>query len=96
MSNTITSTADSPLEVRLATFQTAALAIVSGVVGGTAIGLALNFTTLYLCMRKYAGRLQTVALTEALARIGIKNDLYFQWLGLGKPPLPGESNPGES
>ncbi|HPA20822.1 MAG TPA: murein biosynthesis integral membrane protein MurJ [Verrucomicrobiae bacterium] len=37
----------------------------------TAIGLALNFTTLYLCMRKFAGRLETVALVRSLARTGV-------------------------
>jgi len=40
----------------------------------------------------FYGRPQTVdeivngTVGRALARIGIKNDLYFQWLGLGKPP----------
>ncbi len=37
----------------------------------TAIGLALNFLTLYLCMRKFAGGLETRTLTQALLRLSI-------------------------
>ncbi|MCC6357029.1 MAG: murein biosynthesis integral membrane protein MurJ [Verrucomicrobiae bacterium] len=37
----------------------------------TAIGLALNFTTLYLCMRHFARRLETRSLLRALARIAV-------------------------
>ena len=43
------------------------------------------------------GRPQTVdeivngTVGRALARIGVKNDLYFRWLGLGKPPASGNS-----
>ena len=36
----------------------------------TAVGLALNFTTLYLCMRKYAGGLETRLLSISLLRVG--------------------------
>ena len=36
----------------------------------TAVGLALNFTTLYLCMRKYAGGLETRLLSVSLLRVG--------------------------
>lgn len=35
----------------------------------TAIGLLLNFATLYLCMRKFAGGLETRSLTQALAKL---------------------------
>ena len=35
----------------------------------TAIGLVLNFATLYLCMRKFAGGLETRTLTAALLRL---------------------------
>jgi putative peptidoglycan lipid II flippase len=35
----------------------------------TAIGLMLNFATLYLCMRKFAGGLETSTLTAALLRL---------------------------
>ncbi len=37
----------------------------------TAIGLSLNFTALYVCMRKYAGGLETRSLTQALVRLGL-------------------------
>ncbi len=37
----------------------------------TAIGLVLNFTTLYLCMRKFASGLETRTLTTALLRLVI-------------------------
>lgn len=37
----------------------------------TAIGLALNFTTLYLCMRKFAGGLETGSLFRSLGRTGL-------------------------
>jgi len=35
----------------------------------TATGLAVNFLTLYLCMRKFAGGLETRTLTQALIRL---------------------------
>jgi putative peptidoglycan lipid II flippase len=35
----------------------------------TAVGLMLNFATLYLCMRKFASGLETKLLTSALARL---------------------------
>lgn len=35
----------------------------------TAIGLALNFAALYLCMRKFAGGMETRRLTDALWRV---------------------------
>jgi putative peptidoglycan lipid II flippase len=35
----------------------------------TAIGLLLNFATLYLCMRKFAGGLETRSLTQALTKL---------------------------
>lgn len=37
----------------------------------TAIGLALNFTTLYACMRRFAGGLETASLVGSLARTGL-------------------------
>lgn len=37
----------------------------------TATGLALNFATLYLCMRKFASGLETRALMDALVRLSI-------------------------
>ncbi|MBL9179501.1 MAG: murein biosynthesis integral membrane protein MurJ [Verrucomicrobiaceae bacterium] len=37
----------------------------------TAIGLLLNFCTLYLCMRKFASGLETRSLMQALVRLGI-------------------------
>jgi putative peptidoglycan lipid II flippase len=37
----------------------------------TAIGLLLNFSTLYLFMRRYASGLETRVLTRSLARVGI-------------------------
>jgi putative peptidoglycan lipid II flippase len=36
----------------------------------TAVGLALNFTTLYVCMRKHAGGLETRQLSVSLLRVG--------------------------
>ncbi len=36
----------------------------------TATGLLLNFTVLYLCMRKFAGGLETRSLSRALLRLG--------------------------
>ena len=35
----------------------------------TAVGLALNFATLYLCMRKFAGGMETRQLTRSLPRL---------------------------
>lgn len=35
----------------------------------TATGLAVNFTTLYLCMRKFAGGLETRSLAQALVKL---------------------------
>ncbi len=37
----------------------------------TAAGLMLNFFTLYLCMRKFAGGLETRTLSQALLRLGL-------------------------
>lgn len=37
----------------------------------TAIGLAANFATLYLCMRKFAGGLETTPLVRSLLRLGL-------------------------
>ena len=37
----------------------------------TAAGLALNFTTLYLCMRKFASGLETRVLVDALLRLAL-------------------------
>ncbi len=37
----------------------------------TALGLVINFLTLYLCMRKFAGGLETRSLTQALLRLGV-------------------------
>lgn len=37
----------------------------------TAIGLAANFATLYLCMRRFAGGLETAPLVRSLLRLGI-------------------------
>jgi putative peptidoglycan lipid II flippase len=37
----------------------------------TAIGLMLNFTTLYLCMRKFAHGLETRDLAQALVKLGV-------------------------
>lgn len=37
----------------------------------TAIGLAANFATLYLCMRRFAGGLETVPLVRSLLRLGV-------------------------
>lgn len=37
----------------------------------TAIGLAANFATLYLCMRKFAGGLETAPLVRSLLRLGV-------------------------
>lgn len=37
----------------------------------TATGLVLNFLTLYLCMRKYAGGLETRSLSSALVKLAI-------------------------
>lgn len=37
----------------------------------TALGLLLNFLTLYLCMRKFASGLETRSLMQALMRLGI-------------------------
>ncbi|MCB1226185.1 MAG: murein biosynthesis integral membrane protein MurJ [Verrucomicrobiales bacterium] len=37
----------------------------------TAIGLMLNFATLYLCMRKFAGGLETRLLAAGLVRLGL-------------------------
>ncbi|MFO1484635.1 MAG: murein biosynthesis integral membrane protein MurJ [Verrucomicrobiaceae bacterium] len=37
----------------------------------TALGLLLNFLTLYLCMRKFASGLETRSLIQALVRLGI-------------------------
>ena len=37
----------------------------------TAVGLMLNFATLYLCMRKFANGLETKLLTSALARLAV-------------------------
>lgn len=36
---------------------------------GTAIGLAVNFATLYLCMRKFASGLETTSLVQSLIRL---------------------------
>ncbi|MFM2167518.1 MAG: murein biosynthesis integral rane protein MurJ [Verrucomicrobiota bacterium] len=38
---------------------------------GTAVGLALNFTVLYLSMRKFAQGLETTSLVTSLGRIGL-------------------------
>ncbi len=37
----------------------------------TAIGLAANFATLYLCMRQFAGGLETAPLLRSLLRLGV-------------------------
>ncbi len=37
----------------------------------TAVGLLLNFCTLYLCMRKFAGGLETRSLSRSLLRLGV-------------------------
>jgi putative peptidoglycan lipid II flippase len=37
----------------------------------TAIGLAANFATLYLCMRRFAGGLETAPLVRSLLRLGV-------------------------
>jgi putative peptidoglycan lipid II flippase len=41
----------------------------------TALGLVVNFATLYLCMRKFAGGLETRSLTQALVKLLIGSAL---------------------
>jgi putative peptidoglycan lipid II flippase len=38
---------------------------------GTAAGLVLNFSVLYLCMRKFASGLETASLTTSLLKVGL-------------------------
>lgn len=63
----------------------------------TAIGLAFNFSTLYLCMRRFAGRLETRSLITLLARnaialaalvaicVGANCTILTGWADMGLP-----------